>query len=139
MLTDLKSCPFCGSRTIVDYTTDRGWQTVGCADCNCEAPFADTLEAVIAAWNQRHVAAEPDPLAAKRMRVLEALLSVGTQWAAKFAGACLHITDQNPEPCGTCGRCRARKHCEDVAALHVAAADTQPAAGPSSEIGGVAG
>lgn len=58
--TDLKPCPFCGAKNVLDLTLvgDRDSYVVRCFACHADGPPADTRVEAMQAWNTR---AEPEP------------------------------------------------------------------------------
>ncbi|MEY4376772.1 MAG: Restriction alleviation protein Lar [Pseudomonadota bacterium] len=56
-MTDLKTCPFCGTLPVLRYTMEMPddfpcWHTIHCDECGIE--IGDEYEdAAIAAWNRR--------------------------------------------------------------------------------------
>lgn len=54
--TEIKECPFCGSRRILSYQKINIW-FVSCEDCHCDGPLTHddihSEESAIKEWNRR--------------------------------------------------------------------------------------
>lgn len=53
-MSELKPCPFCGSKSIAIQRGLTGTPRVWCADCRCNTGGKDTEAEAIEAWNKRH-------------------------------------------------------------------------------------
>lgn len=63
-MTDLKPCPFCGSKNIhSEYDYDNLWDTTACQDCAVTA-YGKTKEEASEAWNKRATDAKYERLLA---------------------------------------------------------------------------
>jgi Lar family restriction alleviation protein len=51
--TGPRPCPFCGGTDVSIWQTWKGTWIVSCRDCGAQAPFRDTREAAVAAWDRR--------------------------------------------------------------------------------------
>lgn len=51
---ELKNCPFCGGRAILESWGEKGiLNTMKCHKCGISTPFYSSKEALIAFWNTR--------------------------------------------------------------------------------------
>ena len=54
-MAELKPCPFCGGKAVIEQHTEWGWAQfeVGCTVCNCRLSAYNTATNAIMAWNRR--------------------------------------------------------------------------------------
>ena len=52
MNDELKPCPFCGGKAIIDGCDDTLWIVI-CKECNASIGYKETKEEAIEAWNLR--------------------------------------------------------------------------------------
>lgn len=58
MSEELKPCPFCGSKDILESGYQVNWIT--CLNCECDGPLEKTKQEAIKAWNKRVKEAPPE-------------------------------------------------------------------------------
>ena len=53
MNSELKSCPFCKSRDIKAYLSDKNVGVVACRNCGGQVRYYGSMEKAIEIWNKR--------------------------------------------------------------------------------------